>query len=244
MLEVGTIRPPKAADVLASGLRQKILRNGMKVGARLPSERELIEQSGLSRATVREGLRLLEADGLIAIRRGPKGGITVSQPSLHQMSRTLAILMTRTQARVADLFTLRRLLEPPAAGLAARNATPEQRAALNHAVTPASDVGQAVAFHELLAAATGNPLLQVVLEVLDGILHVHASEEDLSAADLAGVGRQHRAVAAAIVHHDAEAASEAMDRHIASFERALSRQGRLEGPIVPGRARREMRCLA
>jgi GntR family transcriptional repressor for pyruvate dehydrogenase complex len=222
--------------VLAGSLRQQILGNRMQAGARLPAEPELIEQSGFSRATVREALRLLEADGLIAIRRGPKGGITVRQPDLRQVTRSLAIVLTRSDAKLADLFALRRLLEPSAAALAARNATVEQRAGLSTAAAADPGLGHAVEFHHLLAAATGNPLLEVLISVLNDILDLHAAEENLSSADLAAAGRHHCAVATAIAEGEAEAASQAMDRHIGRFERALSRHGRLSEPIVPRRA--------
>ncbi len=229
-------RLPKASDVLAGELRHQILSNRMEAGARLPSESELIEQSGFSRATVREALRLLEADGLITIRRGPKGGITVSHPDLRQVTRSLAIVLTRSDAQLGDLFVLRCLLEPPAAALAAHDATPEQRAELTNAAATDPGLGHAVDFHHRLAVATGNPLLQMLISVLNDILDLHAAEERLSSADLAAASRHHRAIAAAIAAGQAEEASQEMDRHIGRFARALSRQGRLGEPIIPRRA--------
>src|ERR1041384_7768555 len=65
---------PKASDVLAARLREMILSSGLAEGTPLPTERELVAQSGLSRASVREALRVLETEGLIVTKAGRNGG--------------------------------------------------------------------------------------------------------------------------------------------------------------------------
>src|SRR5919107_900384 len=80
---------PKASALLADELRARILGTGLEPGSPLPSEPEIIEQSGLGRASVREALRLLEAQGLVVIRRGSHGGIFVAQPDPSALGRTL-----------------------------------------------------------------------------------------------------------------------------------------------------------
>ena len=72
---------PKAPDVLAEHLRETILRGELAEGSPLPTERELGERSGLSRASVREALRILESEGLIQTRPGRNGGASVKQPT-------------------------------------------------------------------------------------------------------------------------------------------------------------------
>src|ERR1700733_11935074 len=86
-------RVPKASGFVADELRAQIIGNDLAPGTRLPSEAQLIEQFGLSRATVREALRLLEAEGLILVKRGPRGGLTVSRPNPSHISRSMATMV-------------------------------------------------------------------------------------------------------------------------------------------------------
>ncbi|MQA17867.1 MAG: GntR family transcriptional regulator, partial [Pseudonocardiaceae bacterium] len=120
-------RLPKASDMFADRLRAVILGGELEPGSPLPSEAELIEAHQLSRGTVREGLRLLEAEGLIVIKRGPKGGIYARRPDVSQVSRSLAVLFTSTGTTLGDFFAFRLLVEPEAAAEAARSATDEVR---------------------------------------------------------------------------------------------------------------------
>src|SRR5258707_7489369 len=71
---------PKASDVLADDLRERILLGEFPEGTALPTERDLVAQTQMSRATVREALRILEVQGLIRIKTGPAGGAFVQKP--------------------------------------------------------------------------------------------------------------------------------------------------------------------
>jgi len=230
---VRTRRIPKASDVLASEIRRQILGNRLSSGTRLRSESELIAESGFSRATVREALRLLEAEGLISVRRGPKGGIVVAYPDAQHVTRALAIVLAHSDASLSNLFELRRLLEPAAAAAAAQNASPEQKHMIQRASAVELEVGHTVHFHFVLAEATGNPMLRVLVTVINDILELHAPDEHLTQADLAAAATHHAAISRAILAGDAVAAQTEMLRHIEKFERALGRQGRLDQLIVP-----------
>ena len=81
MIDLSPVFVPKAADVLADTLREQILNGRLGVGSLLPNERELSERAGLSRTSVREALRILEVEGLIATRTGRNGGSEVVRPT-------------------------------------------------------------------------------------------------------------------------------------------------------------------
>ena len=83
----------------------------MTEGTELPVEAELIRQEGVSRSTVREALRILEHEGLVTTRRGG-GGAFVTTPDARQTARSLAALLSVSQAHLRDLFEFRRLVEP------------------------------------------------------------------------------------------------------------------------------------
>src|SRR5690606_35845825 len=112
-------RVPKASDVLANLIKVRVLSEGLGAGARLPSEPELIEQYQFSRGTVREALRMLESDGIVHIRRGPRGGIEVATPDVHHVTRSLAVLLAFDGTPVSDLLDFRLIVEPAAAAIVA-----------------------------------------------------------------------------------------------------------------------------
>jgi len=83
-VRLDTLKVPRASELVAEKLRSLIVTGEVPPGAGLPSEKELVAQLGVSRATLREALRMLESEGLIATRPGPKGGIVVQKPGdLH-----------------------------------------------------------------------------------------------------------------------------------------------------------------
>ena len=120
-------RLPKAADVIVSAIRRKIVIERLPAGTVLPSESELTEMYGLSRGSVREGLRLLEQDGLIEIKRGPGGGIRARQPNISNAGYVASLRMSMMDTTAAELISFRIQIEPYAAELAAENGTEEQR---------------------------------------------------------------------------------------------------------------------
>ena len=87
MIDLSPVFVPKAADVLADTLREQILNGRLGVGSLLPNERELSERAGLSRTSVREALRILEVEGLIATRTGRNGGSEVVRPTSATLER-------------------------------------------------------------------------------------------------------------------------------------------------------------
>jgi GntR family transcriptional repressor for pyruvate dehydrogenase complex len=228
-------RLPKAAEVLADELRSQILRGGKPPGTLLTTEAELIEEHGFSRGTVREALRLLEVEGLIAIRRGPRGGVSVARPDLSQVSRTLSLLFTVDETPLADFFEFRKLIEPYACRLAATTANEEARRRLVAfaEAAPDDDPERATDFHRELAECAGNEILRVILVALHNVLDRHVRLEAIDEQVVPTVAEVHRRIARAIMDGQPDAAERRMRRHLEAFEQLLRDQGRLDQPIVP-----------
>lgn len=228
-------RLPKASEILADELRNLILGQGLKPGAPLPSEAELMTESHLSRGTVREALRLLEADNLVSIKRGPGGGISVRHPDPSHISRSFALILTLSEATLKELFDFRKLLEPAAAAIAAREATEEQKELLIENARGLGDpkIAHHAAFHRRIAEATNNNVLSTVLRALTEAVEWQASEESLAASQLAGTDAAHKKISEAISSGDSVAAEKMMLRHIREFEKLMSKQGRLTEPVIP-----------
>src|SRR2546421_11491774 len=114
---------PKASDVLADDLRERILLGEFPEGTALPTERDLVAQTQMSRATVREALRILEVQGLIRIKTGRAGGAYVQKPDDESVADSVALAIRGRRIRMAALLETREAIEPACAQLAAKYRT-------------------------------------------------------------------------------------------------------------------------
>jgi GntR family transcriptional repressor for pyruvate dehydrogenase complex len=229
-------RLPKASEILAGRLRSQILAERLEPGDLLPSEAELIETTQFSRGTVREALRLLEADGLIVIKRGLKGGVMVRYPDRAALGKAFAIHFATSRASLRDFFTLRLAIEPLAASEAAANATDDERQLLApFADHPSStlDIGEAPRFHDAIAKMTHNSVLEILLTALSEVLDMHMSAETYDPEDVSEVDSAHAAIAAAVISGDRETAEKAMLDHVVTARSRLERLNRLDDFVVP-----------
>src|ERR1700719_1354033 len=95
------LQVPKAPAVLADDLRERILRGEFPEGTALPPERELVNQTRMSRATIREALRILEVQGLVRIKTGRSGGAFVQRPGGESVASSVSLLIRGRQVRMA-----------------------------------------------------------------------------------------------------------------------------------------------
>jgi GntR family transcriptional repressor for pyruvate dehydrogenase complex len=236
MLDLVHGRAPKAAEILASEMRRKILSRGLEPGDALPSEADIIAQRGLSRATVREALRLLEAEGMIEVKRGARGGVSVGQPSPAHVARSLALLLTVQAATWRELFEFRKLVEPAASAAAATHATDAERAEILAVARAAGPDGTGYAhhvFHVLLAQASGNQIFGLVLAAVEQSVHWFSAGEDLSEWDTIAAAKAHLRIATAVAEGDAREAERLMRGHLDAFAAAADDAGILDKPLLP-----------
>src|SRR6266487_6303436 len=105
-------RPPKAAMMIAQRIVRDIVRSGMTPSDLLPPERVMLETYETGRGTLREALRLLEFQGVIALKPGPGGGPILMNPAAAHLASTLQLLMQLNQAPYRTLIEARAVLEP------------------------------------------------------------------------------------------------------------------------------------
>jgi GntR family transcriptional regulator, transcriptional repressor for pyruvate dehydrogenase complex len=164
----------KAYEEVADKLRAHIFSAAGKTGERLPTERELAAQFGVSRVVIREAIRALELGGLLQVKKGPKGGIFISADHQRPITESIANLLGRGDARLKDLFEVRLLIEPYAAERVARIGTPRDFAALAALVeeADAEHAGGAdirhlnIELHRRIIRMSRNPVLAVVGETV------------------------------------------------------------------------------
>jgi GntR family transcriptional regulator, transcriptional repressor for pyruvate dehydrogenase complex len=218
-----TVRPP-AYQLLADELLADITSGRLQPGERLPPEPELCVRSGVSRSTVREALRLLASQHLIVTTRGVTGGSFVAHPNARQLSEALTtgltLLTNSAGIGFADLLELRRVLEVPAAALAAVRRTEAHLAEIRAALfDPAIDDFDVMLrahseFHEAVAKATGNPLFELVTRPLYHVSYGEDVTESLPAGYWARIDADHRELLACLTARDPDASSEVGRRHL------------------------------
>lgn len=214
---------PAYASV-ADELRRRIVEGDYRAGDRLPSEVELGAEFAVSRSTVREALRSLASDHLVVTQRGLHGGSFVALPDTDQVAAAfatdLSLLATGSAVSAHDLLEARRMLEVPAARLAAQRRTSRHLERLGSWLVegrehdPDQRFDGHRQFHETVVAATGNPLLEVVCGPVFGVLRTRFPRADASDDFWEAVDQDHRDIADAIASADPDRAGEAMDAHL------------------------------
>lgn len=201
---------------------QNLIREGtLRLGDKLPPERELAEQFGVSRTAVREAVKALREKGLVEIQPGRGTFITDSTSEVMRDSLDFIVKVGLIDG-VANLNEVRTLLEPGIAAQAAEKATEADIetmaaaiAAMDQARNDADDFAEAdLEFHLALAHATRNPLIPILLDPIVDLLREHRKSIFLVDGGPERGQYHHRRILAAIKKHDPQAAHQAMCDHL------------------------------
>jgi DNA-binding FadR family transcriptional regulator len=174
-----TVRLREKPEQIADELRALIISGELSEGDSLGHEPDLVERFGVSRPSLREGLRILEAEGLITVVRGVLGGVVVHEPDQRMTARTAALVLQSRNVSLADVYDARSLIEPTAVRVVAssrsrRSAAAELRKLIDEqeqVIEDPEEFGLANArFHERLVALAGNQTLSIVAEMLNEIV--------------------------------------------------------------------------
>jgi DNA-binding FadR family transcriptional regulator len=231
--DVARRRIPKMAELVAAELRQKILRGELEPGESLSPESSLVEEYDVSRPTLREALRLLEAQQLITVRRGSHRGPVVSRPNTDVTARSFSMLLQLRRGTLADVYAFRMIFEPVAVRMTAENSDPGALAELEDLLEQENgarrDAGafpvHAWRFHTALVRLSGNVTMTVVAETLELISQRHAQAALLQWTD--GDRQRDRAYRAhkKVVEHiragDGDQAQEFWAKHMAEVGKKL-----------------------
>ena len=200
-----------STEQVVAHVRGLIERGALRPGDRLPAERDLALQIGVSRPTVRAGLRALAAMGVVQSRHGSGTYIPDGPPTLG--SEPLSFLAALHGFTREEMYEARRILEVGAAGLAAERATPEQLAALAEEVAslfasmddPQRFLVHDINFHRTLAAASGNPIVASIVEMVSALYYERRRQTAARASDrdLRDAAEMHRRIYQAVRSRDA-----------------------------------------
>jgi DNA-binding FadR family transcriptional regulator len=216
----------KLAEVLAAAIRDDIASSGWQVGEVFGSEVALLERYRVSRAVLREAVRLLEYHAVATTRRGPGGGLVVAEPQAQASIDTIALYLQYRRPRRDDLILIRDAIEiDNVAKVVARHDVPEVRAFLDSQrlmiEQAGDDPGEAgveeFLFHAGLAKLAGNAVLELFLRILVEVFRRYWASTDQpvpSQADLVDVRHAHLRIIEAIGDGDDSLARHRIRRHL------------------------------
>jgi GntR family transcriptional regulator, transcriptional repressor for pyruvate dehydrogenase complex len=219
------VRPTRASNDVVAQIREAILSGRVKPGDRLPTERDMAQQFGVSRVTIRDALRALEAGGLIRVKVGGGGGPYVTQPDIGVLRDSLSAHFQLHGATLRELAEARMALETTAARLAAERATDADLTSLKSAIERRASLD----FHATLVGAAHNrPLLTMfsatralIQEAFDGL---HARQPDM----VETARRVHTQLYEAIASREPDLAVRLMREHMLDFAARAERAERAE----------------
>lgn len=226
-------------DVLGQ-IQDFIVRQQLRPGDKLPPERQLINEFGVSRTVVREAIRALEERGLVEVKHG--SGVYVAEPSIDSVTESLALHLRVSESSLMPLLEVREILEVEIAGLAAERATEEDQEQMERTLRREAGlldsqdeyVEEDLRFHGLLTEATHNEVLHILMRPLAELLRDsrRVTIEPPGSTELSFKG--HKEIFEAVKNRDKEQAREAMRKHLRMVRKVLERSGCADDDRVDG----------
>jgi GntR family transcriptional regulator, transcriptional repressor for pyruvate dehydrogenase complex len=218
-------RPQKTAMIIAQRIVSEITADGLVPGSMLPPERVMLEDYGVGRGTLREALRFLEFQGVVAMKPGPGGGPVVRQPDASYLGNTLVLLLQFSAAPFRAIAEARVAVEPMIAYLAAHHITDEalERLARSVEIMQANLVNRTVflkeneRFHDVIAWSSNNALFGYLVDSMLGILDGTVLGIDYPLHRRKAIVLAHQQILATLQARDPEAAEESMRAHIQAY---------------------------
>lgn len=199
----GTLRSPRLAEMVADQIRNRILRGELSEGALLPKESELREQYPVNVQSLREAMRILEAEGLVKVRRGNRGGAVVHLPTPGNVAYSLSMVLAMSGADINDVGTALMEVEPLCAALCASRedrateVVPALRELHEQSLASVDDIvaatGLSRQLHEMIVTLCGNESLIILVGALEALWSIHVTSWASERADPHNVPPKERA---------------------------------------------------
>jgi len=229
----------RASETIERKIAESILDGKLKTGGRLPTEKEMARQFGVSLVTLREALRGLEIFGLIEKRKGQGGGVFVSEINRQSIKTALGYFLTLHHLSAQHLYEVRKIIEPTMVRLASQKITAEDIRKLEKNVSLCEEKLRSsrkhftrkeffdidkdhIDFHRMIAESTRNPVLSLTIDYVFDFLT--ACEKDLLVPDFqysAAAMEEHKRILHCIKKRDGAGCEKEMIRHLRSLDKYL-----------------------
>jgi GntR family transcriptional regulator, transcriptional repressor for pyruvate dehydrogenase complex len=215
------------AQQVARELLTRITESKTKPGETFGTEAELLQQFGVSRPTLREGIRILEAQGVLAQRPGPGGGLVVARPSLEMLAQSLSIFLRFNDVPFVTVLQAREVIEPALAAEAAEQGTDADFAEMAESIERMKTQGDAdqaafIAenriFHSIVARASRNKVLETFWGTISLLAHGEHHGIRYTFGNRQHVIAAHEQILGACRRRNSRAAAAAMADHVGELE--------------------------
>jgi len=229
------IRTRRVFEEICEQVRRQMSDGSLRPGDKLPAERELAVQFGVSRTAVREALRSLEIAGIVGLQKGAKGGAFILKGDLELITRSMRDMFYLGRISLDSLTETRTLIMQAAVGLVSQRMTPDLLAALERNTERLAQLPRlnsavdrieiSAEFYDLLAKATGNELMQVIVESLSALVLQRVEERRMNA--MPDLLAHRRRLVALFAKRDVPGAQLEIGKHLQSLHKHLMREERL-----------------
>jgi GntR family transcriptional regulator, transcriptional repressor for pyruvate dehydrogenase complex len=246
-----TVQFRRLAEQVADQLRRRILLGELADGSILPKEDELLREFPVSKPSLREAMRILEAEGLLRVRRGKLGGAVVRRPNAANVAYTIGLVLGSQEVSLSDVGGALRQMEPACAALCAERAdrkravVPALRQLHAEAVDAADDLQRAISasrrYHEALVAYCGNQTMIMLAGALETLWSAHEQGWSTRVSDphsivpvdeRLAVLEEHRQVIDAIEAGDARLAHDLAAAHLINAQHYPGSAGTVDPGMV------------
>ena len=235
------VRQARASVEIVTQIEHAIFGGELRAGDRLESERDLAERFAVSRITVRDALRVLEARGLVRVKVGATGGAFVSDTNVDQVAESISTMIRLRRMTLSGVAEARTVVETATCELAATRAGAAAIARIEGAVergrsvvreqTPHTEAS--MDFHVMVAEAAGNDLLAATVSAYRDLL-VQTLHDMRDVRSARTTQKAHEDILDAIRTHEPDAARRLMLLHLLDFEKRLRRWLQSQEPAVHG----------
>jgi GntR family transcriptional repressor for pyruvate dehydrogenase complex len=228
----GAARPQKAAMLVAQRIMRDVVTERLRPGDLLLPERTMLEKYQTGRGTLREALRLLEFQGVISLKPGPRGGPVLQDPNSSHLASTLVLLMQFQKAPFRSIVEVRAAMEPMISRLAAVRMSDDGLAELGGTIEQMREhVDQQDVFleankrfHDIIAWSSGNPLFGYIVDSLLGIMDGTVIGIDYPRPRRVAILKAHDEIYQALLARDPDGSEERMREHIHAYVRYAERK--------------------
>ncbi len=216
------------AENVAQQLLERILAAGLEPGSTFATEAELLGQFNVSRPTLRESLKLLESQGVLELRPGPRGGIVVRRPSIDMLTHGLSVFLRLHEVPFVTVLKAREVIEPALAFEAVLNGTEQDFAELEASIERMKGLDaqsdqeafleENRVFHSIIARASGNKVLEVFWHTISILATGEQHGVRYTVGNQEHVIKAHQRILDACRARDGEAAAAEMGKHVMGLE--------------------------
>lgn len=213
------IKSTKIYEMVMEQIKEIVKKGELKSGDKLPSERELSEKLEVSRASIREALKVLQILGLIETKHGD--GNFINNNFENSLLEPLSIVFLLFGSKSSDVLEFRKILEPVAAALAAKNITTEQITELKEIAEQLNDTSDVEIcasldkkFHYKIAQASGNQLISTVMFSISSLIEKYIENSKIHTVNKELVKIHHEEICRALEMHDTAAVTDSVKEHL------------------------------